>query len=218
MSRILLVGATGGVGHRLLPLLIARGHEVTALHRNPDQAEALRQAGATPAHADLMEIDGTGFVELAKGHDVIVFSAGAAGSGLERTAKIDGDGPLRMIDAARAHGISRLYLVSAMPDAGRGKEPNETFEFYMQTKKNADSALAATAFDWVILRPGTLIDSNEARPVALSPALPYASVSRGSVAMVLAELIDRPSIRREILELTDGSTPITAAVGALART
>ncbi|HCA76230.1 MAG TPA: NAD-dependent dehydratase, partial [Alteromonas sp.] len=41
MSRIFFIGATGGVGHRLLPQLIAQGHEVTALHRKPEQADSL---------------------------------------------------------------------------------------------------------------------------------------------------------------------------------
>ncbi|WP_226622656.1 NAD(P)H-binding protein [Alloyangia pacifica] len=217
MSRILLIGATGGVGHRLLPLLVEAGHAVTALHRTPDQAEVLRAQGAAPLQDDLMEMDAAAMTRAAEGHDVIVFSAGAAGSGLERTAEIDGQGPLKVIAAAQANGISRVYLVSAMPEAGRGGEVKPKFEVYMKTKKEADAALAATDLDWVILRPGTLLHEDGDDAVSLSHALPYGSVKRGNVAAVLARLIDTPAIRREIVELTDGDTPVAEAVDALVR-
>lgn len=43
-----LIGATGGVGHRLLPMLVANGHDVVGLHRKTDQAEDIAQADGTP--------------------------------------------------------------------------------------------------------------------------------------------------------------------------
>ncbi|EPX78612.1 hypothetical protein [Salipiger mucosus] len=69
----------------------------------------------------------------------------------------------------------------------------------------------------MILRPGTLLSEEANGQVALSRALPYGSVRRGNVAAVLAALIARPEIRQEILELTDGETPVADAVAALAR-
>ena len=44
MADIVLIGATGGIGSRLIPMLIRRGHSVTGLHRKPEQAEELRDA------------------------------------------------------------------------------------------------------------------------------------------------------------------------------
>lgn len=217
MSHVLLIGATGGIGSRLLPMLVARGHVVTALHRSADQADDLRAAGATPVMADLMEITPEQLTKLATGQDIIVFSAGAAGSGADRTAEIDGKGPVKCIEAAQASGAHRLYLVSAMPESGREQMPKTGFEFYMKTKKEADAALAASDLDWVILRPGTLQDAEADGAVTLSRAVTYGRVKRGNVAAVLAELIEQPGIRREILELTDGDTPLTEAVAALRR-
>ena len=37
MSKIFIIGATGGVGSRLGPMLVRAGHTVTALHRNREQ-------------------------------------------------------------------------------------------------------------------------------------------------------------------------------------
>src|SRR5690606_4369344 len=154
--RIFLIGATGGVGHRLLPLLHVRGHEVVGLHRKPEQSAAIAKAGGIPMLGDIIDMTVDDLVAAGKGCDVIVFSAGAAGSGLDRTTAIDGDGPIKTIEAAKRLGISRFYLVSAFPEAGRQRDRNDRFEHYMAEKKRADVAVAASDLDWVILRPGTL--------------------------------------------------------------
>ena len=216
MHHIFLIGATGGVGHRLAPLLVKAGHKVSGLHRKPEQAEELKAQGVIPVQGDLMEMDADAMTEATQGADIVVFSAGAAGSGKERTSEIDGQGPVKLIEAARRNGIQKVYLVSAIPDAGRDQEPNPGFEHYMKVKKQADIALAQSGLDWVILRPGTLQHEDADGQVSLGPVVEYGNVKRGNVARVLAELIETPEISQKILELTDGNTEISAAVAHLA--
>jgi uncharacterized protein YbjT (DUF2867 family) len=206
MSNVLIIGATGGVGSKLGPLLVRAGHQVTGIHRNPGQADALRESGIEPVLGDLMEMTADDFSHVAKGHDVIVFSAGAAGSGLDRTSAIDGDGVSKTIAA-----------VSACMDAGRDLPTSEGFEHYMKTKKQADNALVASGLDWVILRPGELVSEDGNGLVHANLAVPAGRVARGNVAAMLAALIDQPVIRREIIEITDGDVPIHRAVKALLR-
>ncbi len=215
--RIFIIGATGGVGQRLGPMLIEAGHEVVGLHRKPEQAEQLRAAEIRPVEGDIIEMSAEELAEAAHGADALVFSAGAAGSGMDRTTAIDGEGPIKLIEAARALGITRLYLVSVFPDAGRNQEPTEWFEHYMSEKKRADAALAASELDWVILRPGTLKDEDGDGQVNVGRAITYGDVARGNVAATLAALIGKPEIRREIVEVTNGGTPVSEAVAALRR-
>lgn len=215
--RIFLIGATGGVGHRLLPMLHAKGHEVVGLHRKPEQSAEIAKAGGIPVLGDIIDMTVDNLVAAGTGCDVIVFSAGAAGSGLDRTTAIDGDGPIKTMEAANRLGISRFYLVSAFPEAGRRRDRNDRFEHYMAEKKRADVAVASSDLDWVILRPGTLVHEDGNGNVALGAAVPYGDVARGNVARVLAELIERPQIRREVLELTDGATPAGEAIARLER-
>ncbi len=217
MADIVIIGATGGIGSRLIPMLIRRGHSITGLHRKPEQVEELRDAGVTPAPGDLMEMTADDFAAIIKGADAIVFSAGAAGSGADRTTTIDGEGPLKLIEAARSTGVKRVYLVSVFPDAGRDRETSDGFEHYMREKKRADAALAASGLDYVIIRPGTLKSEDGNGQVAANRALTYGDVARGNVAAFIAELIDAPDIRQDIFELTDGDTPVDAAVAALRR-
>ena len=217
MSKIFIVGATGGVGSRLGPMLVKAGHKVTALHRKPEQASHLADAGMTPCLGDIMKMTGYDFTNFMNSSDVIVFSAGAAGSGLERTSAIDGEGVIKTIHAAKANGISRVYLVSAFMDAIRDQPRKEGFEHYIRVKRKADNALAASGLEWVILRPGTLISEDGNGLVNANLAIPYGSVARGNVAAMLAALIETPAIHREIIELTDGDVPVQDAVMSLQR-
>lgn len=217
MSNIFIIGATGGVGSRLGPMLISAGHKVTGLHRKLEQADRLREAGIQPCHGDIMEMTANDLTNASQGHDVIVFSAGAAGSGLDRTSAIDGNGPIKAIEAAKANGIPRLYLVSVFMDALRDQPRKEGFEHYMKSKRQADNALVASDLKWVILRPGTLVSEDGNGLVNANRAIPYGKVARGNVAATLAVLIDTPDIYREIIELTDGNTPVRDAVGSLLR-
>ena len=217
MSNVFVVGATGGVGSRLSPILVEAGHKVTGLHRKPEQAKNLSDAGITPCLGDIIKMTTDDFTNATKDNDVIVFSAGAAGSGLERTSAIDGEGVDKAIQAAKANGISRVYLVSAFMDAARDQPKKEGFEHYMRVKRKADNALCASGLDWVILRPGTLVSEDGDGLVNANLAIPYGTVARGNVAAMLAALIDTPAIRREIIELTDGNVPVRDAVKSLVR-
>jgi nucleoside-diphosphate-sugar epimerase len=52
--RVFIAGATGAVGSRLVPLLVAGGHSVVGLTRNPAKTDAIRRAGGEPAIADAL--------------------------------------------------------------------------------------------------------------------------------------------------------------------
>ena len=49
--RVFVAGATGVIGIRILPLLVAAGHDVAGMTRTPAKAETLRALGAEPSSA-----------------------------------------------------------------------------------------------------------------------------------------------------------------------
>jgi nucleoside-diphosphate-sugar epimerase len=53
--RIFVAGATGVIGIRLLPLLLAAGHEVAGMTRSPEKVERLRRLGAVPVVCDVFD-------------------------------------------------------------------------------------------------------------------------------------------------------------------
>ena len=53
--RVFVAGATGVLGRRAVPVLVAAGHEVTALVRSPEKAELARSLGAAPVEVSLFD-------------------------------------------------------------------------------------------------------------------------------------------------------------------
>ncbi len=210
------VGAAGGVGRRLAALLAADGHRVTGMHRAGGQDAVIRDAGAAPVIGDLVADPVEVLAERMAGHDAVVFSAGAHGTGADQTTAIDGRGLEKTADAALLAGVRRFVLVSVFMDAGRGGERSEGFEHYMAVKRGADTYLAATDLDWLIVRPGTLVDDPGTGRVAAGAAIPYGDVPRDDVAAFLAAALFAPGVNRVTVELTTGDVPVREAVAALA--
>jgi NAD(P)-dependent dehydrogenase (short-subunit alcohol dehydrogenase family) len=53
--RIFLAGASGVLGSRIVPMLIADGHQVAAMTRSPEKVEQLRALGADPVLCDVFD-------------------------------------------------------------------------------------------------------------------------------------------------------------------
>jgi len=217
MSRIFVIGAAGKVGKRLVSLLVSNGHDVAALHRQPAQSAALNATGAQPVLGNLIELDAAQLATLMTGSDVVIFTAGAGGAGIELTNAIDGKGLETAVESAQLAGVRRFLVVSAFPEALRGTDTSEGFENYMRVKKEADVYLASSELEWVILRPGTLVDEPGTGKVRAGLAIPYGEVARDDVAAFLAALVDCPDVSRQIIELTQGTVPIDLAASTLSQ-
>ncbi|MEV7135590.1 NAD(P)-binding oxidoreductase [Arthrobacter sp. NPDC093128] len=214
---IFLIGAAGGVGRRLIPLLVAKGDDVTGMHRAEAQADTIQRAGAAPLAGDLISDSVEGLARNMRGHDAVVFSAGAHGTGIDQTTLIDGKGLEKAATAAEEAGVPRFLLVSGFPEAGRQNDVNESFEHFKRVKKAADAYLARRRLDWIILRPGPLLDQPGSGCVSAGPALEFGPVPREDVAAFIAATLHESGMSRLIIELTAGATPIGQAVAHLAR-
>lgn len=216
MQKIFIIGGAGKVGRYLARQLAQRGHEARTLHRNAQQTDELQALGAVPVQGNLLELDADGLAALIGDSDAVVFTAGAGGKGgPQMTNAIDGQGLKLAVAAAQQAGVQRFLLVSAFPEAGRNKVVSDTFENYMAVKKRADVHLAESDLDWVILRPGTLLDSPGTGKVRAGLAIPYGDVPREDVAATLLALIEQPAVNRMIVELTGGDTPVADAIQSL---
>lgn len=215
--RVFIIGVTGGVGRRLASSLSEQGDEVAGLVRKPGQAADLADIGVEATIGDITMMSASRLAEAVRHADVIVYTAGAGGGGPEATTAIDGDGVVTAIEAAHLAGVSRCVLVSVFPEAWRDRAMGPGFEHYIEVKKQADIALTRSGLDWVILRPAALVDDPARGSVALGPAEVHRQISRADVADTLVHLLHQPRIRQQILELTDGDTPIPDAVAGNVR-
>jgi nucleoside-diphosphate-sugar epimerase len=69
--RIFVAGATGVIGVRLLPLLVAGGHTVAGMTRSPQNAGLLRELGAEPVVCDVFDLAALTQAVAAFGPDVV---------------------------------------------------------------------------------------------------------------------------------------------------
>ncbi|WP_406070854.1 NAD(P)H-binding protein [Micromonospora sp. NBC_01638] len=207
-----IIGVSGAVGGLLARNLIDRGDDVAGLVRREEQRTDLSAQGVEAHVAQLADLTADSLAPMLTGADVVVYTAGSNGGKWEVTAAIDGEGVVKALEAARLAGVSRFVLVSVLPEAGREHDLGDDVEFYFAVKKLIDVTVSMSDLDWLILRPSLLVDRNGIGTVSLGPAQPHDEIPREDVAATLALLLHEPRIRRRILELTQGTTPIAWAV------
>jgi uncharacterized protein YbjT (DUF2867 family) len=211
MSTIAIAGGHGKIALILGRLLAERGDTARGLIRNPDQADDLRALGIEPVICDL---EGDGDVAAAvRGADAVVFAAGAGpGSGDARKQTVDRDGAVKLIEAAKANGISRYLIVSSM---GADKPPAdgaEGFGAYLQAKFEADEAVRASGLDYTVVRPGGLTDDPGTGLVTIAEHTDRGQIPRADVAAVFVACLDTPSTIGQSFDVISGTTPILDAL------
>ncbi|MEV4824325.1 NAD(P)H-binding protein [Micromonospora sp. NPDC049274] len=216
--RVVIAGGHGKIALLLERHLADRGDTAVGLIRNPDQADALRAAGATPVVCDLEHVDVDEVAAHLRDADAVIFAAGAGpGSGAARKDTVDRAAAALLADAATQAGVDRYLLVSSMgvdnpPAAGT----DDVWAAYLRAKRAAEDDLRARELTWTVLRPGRLTDDEPTGQVTLTPHAGRGAISRADVAAVLAALLDEPRTAGTTLELVGGPTPIAEAVRAAA--
>jgi uncharacterized protein YbjT (DUF2867 family) len=210
---VVIAGGHGQIALRLQRLLVARGDRARGLIRNPEHASDLEEAGAEPVLCDLEgEDDVARFVE---GADAVVFAAGAGpGSGPVRKQTVDLGGALKLIGAAKANGIGRYVMVSAI-GAAHPERTSGSMKPYIDAKAEADRRLEASGLDFTIVRPGRLTDDPGTGHVLIADSVEYGEVTRDDVAATVAAVLLAPNTVGRTFELVGGDTPVEEAVRAL---
>ncbi|GAA0609192.1 NAD(P)-dependent oxidoreductase [Kutzneria viridogrisea] len=110
---ILLAGATGVLGRRLIPLLVRDGHQVTALTRRSASSAVLRKLGANPLVANVFERDSVIALTRDARPDAVVHQlTDLSGGDLRRNAELREVGTRNLVDAALAADVQRIVAQS----------------------------------------------------------------------------------------------------------
>ncbi|WP_433161880.1 NAD-dependent epimerase/dehydratase family protein [Kribbella sp. CA-247076] len=162
--RIFLAGATGVVGRLLVPLLLADGHEVTALTRR-DPA-ALRDRGVTAVAGDVYDADALRGVVAAARPDVVMHRLTDLGTrDFAGNLRIRRVGTRNLVDAALAAGVRKVISQSIAWAYEPGDEPAaEATPLDLAAPDEGRRAMVeavarleditAEAPEWVVLRYG----------------------------------------------------------------
>ncbi|KTF70027.1 NAD-dependent epimerase/dehydratase family protein [Sphingomonas sp. HT-1] len=142
MSVLAITGGTGFVGSRLIALALAAGHEVRALTRREQPA----QAGLTWIRGDLDALEA--LAQLCQGADAVIHVAGVVNApDQDGFARGNITGTANMLAAATSAGVRRFVHVSSLAS----REPQ--LSAYGWSKGEADRLVRASGLDWTIVRP-----------------------------------------------------------------
>ncbi len=206
--KIALIGATGFVGSAVLKELLARGHEVRALAREPGKLAA--QPGLQTVRADVT--DAAAVTEAVRGVDAVIsaYNPGWGHADLH-------DEFLRGADAitagVKAAGVARLLVVGGAGSLyiAPGVQLVDTPEFPAEWKAGALAAREAlnrlktsTGLDWTFLSPAMHLEPGERTGVYRlgrdEPVFDAAGQSRITVADLAAALVaeaEQPQFLRQ---------------------
>jgi nucleoside-diphosphate-sugar epimerase len=119
--RVLVVGASGAIGSRLVPQLIDRGHEVIGTSRSSRKAERVRALGAEAVALDLLDPSAVQKAVLETAPDAIVHQATALTDvqfsrnldhTFAQTNRLRREGTDALLAAAREAGVSLFVAQS----------------------------------------------------------------------------------------------------------
>ncbi|NQD87173.1 SDR family oxidoreductase [Paenarthrobacter sp. CM16] len=215
MSRIAIIGGHGKVALHLSRILSDEGHDVTSFIRNPDHVADVTETGASAAVLDVENSTTAELVEALRGHDAVVWSAGAGGGNPARTYAVDRDAAIRSMDAAAEAGVKRYVMVSYIGAAkDHGVPADNPFFAYAEAKAAADDYLRGTALDWTVLGPGTLTNEPATGLIQTSPENPGngTETSRANVALVTAAVLELPGTIHRTIAFKDGTVDVVDAL------
>lgn len=208
--RVLVIGANGKVGRKLVPLLVEGGHEVRAMVRDPAQAPELEAFGAEAVVGDL---EGE-FAHALEGCDALVFTAGSGGhTGADKTAAVDGLGAILAVNAAVERGVGRFLMISSR--GADDPDRSEAIRHYLVAKAIADGYLQGSGLDYTILRPGRLTDEPPTGRIRVGRDLGRGAITRADVAATAAAALEAPGTIGKTIEILNDGTPIREALAAL---
>jgi nucleoside-diphosphate-sugar epimerase len=145
--KILVTGATGKVGTRLIPRLLKQGHEVRMLVRSEERAKLLTSLGAESIKGDLLQPESLKCA-VSGTEAVVHLAAFFRGATAEEAYAVNLSGTTALAHAALEAGVTRFIYISTNLVYGPGQERRFTEEdspkpmsFYPESKAASERAL-----------------------------------------------------------------------------
>ncbi|MEV0737644.1 SDR family oxidoreductase [Streptomyces sp. NPDC050549] len=200
---VLVVGATGSLGSKVVDELLARGKNVRALVRPASDASRLESRGVQIARGGMLDVDS--LVAAMNGADAVITTAAGYTRGGKNANDIDTIGNANLAEAAHRTGIRRFVLTSILTSDQTPDVP------HFWHKKLAEDRLEQRGVPLVALRPGAFLDQvatmagnplDKGRLIWMSKAtVPLTFVRTSDLAAYLAVAVDAEAEAGERIDI-----------------
>jgi len=188
---LLLTGATGSIGSRLLPLLLESGEDVRCLVREPRRLGA-RRVDVQIALGDLGEMSDPYLVRQAlRGVDTVIhLAATIRDQPPRRIEELNGLATVRLLRAAERSGVERFHFFSAL-DAFAAQRTR-----FFRAKWLAEQAVTSSPLATTVFAPSIVYDHSDPwitllRRFSFLPVLPVSGDGRARFQPIWAEDVAR---------------------------
>jgi uncharacterized protein YbjT (DUF2867 family) len=188
---LLLTGATGSVGSRLLPLLLESGQEVRCLVREPRRLGAHR-VDVQITLGDLGEMSDPRLVRQAlRGVDTVIhLAATIRDQPPKRIEELNGLATVRLLRAAEVAGVQRFHFFSAL-DAFAAQRTR-----FFRAKWLAEQAVLSSPLQTTVFAPSIVYDQSDPwitllRRFSFLPVLPVSGDGKAVFQPIWAEDVAR---------------------------
>ena len=196
---ILLTGATGSTGSRLLERLLAAGEDVRCLVREPRRLGAHR-VDVQITMGDLRELSDPYLLRQAmRGVDTVIhLAASLRDQPPYRVEELNGLATARLVQAAERVGVGRFVYFSAL-----NASPVQRTRFF-RSKWAGENAVESSSLETMIFRPSVVFDNSDPwvtlmRRLSFLPVMPVSGDGRSEYQPIWAD---------------DAAAAVMAALGA----
>lgn len=205
MKRVVVWGASSGLGLAVAKYFAEKGAEVVGVARNPDKSPELKVICQSTFACDATvseEVDRV--VEQLDQEDIIISTMGSYRADIP----VDYLGHRHLIDAARKASIKRFVLVTSLGCGDSWKYLSDRskagFGGVVREKSLAEAWLQTSDLDYTIIRPGGLKDGEvTGNGTLVEPKEVHGLVYRQEVARLIFEMLEKGEGSGEIFHCVD---------------
>lgn len=188
---ILVIGANGGVGSKLIQQLKDDNVTFTAGVRKEEQVSSLKEQNIEAILVDVEKDSIEELTEKFNEFDKVIFSVGSGGStGADKTIIVDLDGAVKAIEASKKANVKHFVMVSTYDSRREAFDPSGDLKPYTIAKHYADNHLRDSGVTYTIVHPGGLQDEEGTGQIEADLYFDGRGViPREDVATVLKEVV-----------------------------
>lgn len=170
--RVLVAGALGALGARVIPRLVARGNEVVGVTRSEARRESIERLGAMVAIADALDASAIkGAVAAAQPDAVLELLNALPKRGPVRYSDLDATNVLRdkgtknLLEASLSSGVKRFVAESVIFSYGYGDLGDKRLSEDDPVQQHAPVAAAQAALDGMHSQERQVVEAGRGRAI-----------------------------------------------------